>query len=61
MRHDLLMLFSFTIFSACSDIVLLLDYIPSNPPDGPEPIDKHKHNISGSDICYEENSVNLSA
>lgn len=42
-------------FSACFDIVLLLDYIPSSPPDGPEPIYKHKYNISGSEICYEEN------
>ena len=55
MRHDMLVLFSLTVFSVCFDIVLLLDYIPSSPPDGPEPIHKQKHNISGSDICYEEN------
>lgn len=57
----MLVLFSLTVFSVCFDIVLLLDYIPSSPPDGPEPIHKQKHNISGSDICYEENEVNLSA
>lgn len=51
----MLVLFSLTVFSVCFDIVLLLDYIPSSPPDGPEPIHKQKHNISGSDICYEEN------
>jgi hypothetical protein len=37
MQHDLLVLFSFTVFSACFDIVLLLDYITCSPPDSSEP------------------------